>query len=347
MIKILRSPLIELVKTPGRKRAASKKPNHQHANSESDVVLRVQVPKTPTEILLPQTDMVFPTQVPTTPFEILPQTDTVLPTQIPKTPVEILPHTDMVLPTQVPTTPVEILPQTDMVLPTQIPTTPVEASPQTDLVPPIEVPTTPVEIFSQTEEVEPIEVPTAPSSQLLYDRDHVLTDIQEEDVEMSVKLIDKPIPPPSFPTLPEPIFLRKSTKPLRDPSINTVPLGAATPGAPVGGMRTSWLKKAREANLDKLSKNSHPSGGMSSEVGASSSLTIQGTKRKSDVLSQVQVGIIRDDERPSKLAKTSELEGETETQSQSQPPAIVESASEGVFDRLKKVVEDLGIRVGK
>lgn len=206
------------------------------------------------------------------------------------------------------------------------------------------VPTTPVdEFFSQTDEFEPIEVPTAPSSQLLYDRAHVLADIQEEEVEMSVKLIDKPIPPPSFPTLPEPIPLRKSTKPPRDPSINTVLLGAATPGALVGGMRTSWLKKAREANLDKLNKNSHPSGGMASEVGSSSSLTIQGTKRKSDVLSQVE--IIRDDERPSKLAKTSESERETETQSQ--PPALVESTSEGVFDRLKKVVEDLGIRVGK
>ena len=110
-------------------------------------------------------------------------------------------------------------------------------------------------------------------------------------------------------------------------------------------MGCELLKKAREANLDKLSKNSHPSGGMGSEVGASSSLTVQGTKRKSDVLSQVQVGIIRDDERPSKLPKTSESEGETESQSQS--PAIVESASEGVFDRLMKVVEDLGIRVGK
>ena len=121
--------------------------------------------------------------------------------------------------------------------------------------------------FSQTDEFEPIEIPTAPSSQLLYDRAHVLADMQEEEIEMSVKLIDKPIPPPSFPTLPEPIPQRKSTKP------HTVLLGAATPGALVGGMRTSWLKKAREANLDKLNKNSHPSGGMGSEVGSSSSLT--------------------------------------------------------------------------
>ena len=164
----------------------------------------------------------------------------------------------------------------------------------------------PVESFPQMDEVLPMEVPTAPSSQLLYERERVLTDIQEEDVEMSVKLTEKPIPP-SFPTLPEPIPLRKSTKPPRDPSINAVLLGAATPGAPVGGgMRTSWLMKAREANLEKLGKKSHPPG-MGSEVGASSS-TFQGTKRKSDPFSLPQVGI-RDDDRPPKLAKTSE--GET------------------------------------
>ena len=61
---------------------------------------------------------------------------------------------------------------------------------------------------------------------------------------------------------------------------------------------------------------------MGSEVDANSS---QGTKTK----------IIRDDEWPSKLAETSESEGEKETQNQL--PTIVESASEGVFDRLKKV----------
>jgi hypothetical protein len=210
----------------------------------------------------------------------------VVPIKVPKTPVKSFPQTDEVVPIQFPKTPVETFPQTDVVVPFQVPTTSVETFPQTDEGLPIEVPTTPVETFSQTDEVEPIEVPTAPSSQLLYDRDHVLTDIQEEDVEMFVKLIDKPIPPPSFPTLPEPMPLRKSTKPLRDPSINTILLfGAATPDAPVGWMRTSWLMKAREANLDKLSKKSHPPSRMGSEVGASSSLIIQGTKRKSDVFS--------------------------------------------------------------
>ena len=356
------SPLIELVKTPGRKKAALKKPNHlQHANSLEDknwstssIETFYSVPLgSPGDHIrkietLPQTSKVLPvdnkSQVPTAQVETFPQTDVVPPLELSTTPVETFPQIDEVLPIEVPTTSVETFSKTDEVLPIEVLTTPVKTFPKTDEVVPIEVPTTPVETFSQTEEVLPVEVPTAPSSQLLYERDRFLTDIQEEDVEMSVKLNDKPIPPPSFPTLPEPVPLRKSTKP-RDPSINAVLLGAATPGAPVGGMRTSWLMKVREANIDKMSKKSHPPGGMGSEVGASSSLTIQGTKRKSDAFSLPQVGI-RDDERPLKLAKTSsETEGEME--SKSQPPAIVESAPEGVFDRLKKVVEDLGIRVGK
>jgi hypothetical protein len=116
-------------------------------------------------------------------------------------------------------------------------------------------------------------------------------------------------------------------KPPRDPSMNAVLLGAATPGAAVGGKRTSWLMKAREAKaLDELSKKSHPPG-MGSGVGASSSLTLQSSKRKSDHFSSPQLGI-RDDEWPSKLAKTSE--GEMFS-----------------YDRLRKTVEDLGVRVGK
>ena len=275
---------------------------------------------------------------------------------------------------------IESFSQTNEVLPiedhSQIPTAPAsqllndrdhipqsESFPQKSEVLPIEihnqVPTAPalqplndrdhirqIESFSQASEELPIEthnqVPTAPALQLLNNRDHFLTDIQEEDVETSVKLIDKPNAP-SFPTLPEPMPLRKSTKLPRDPSMNAVLLGAATPGALVGGKRTSWLMKAREAKaLDELSKKSHHPPGMGSDVGASSSLTFQGTKRKSDPFSLSQVGI-RDEERPLKLAKTSE--GEME--SRSQPPVIVESAQEGVFDRLKKVVEDLGIRVGQ
>ena len=234
------SPLIELVKTPGRKKAALKKSNHlQQANLTSLEDKNASISSTDTFHSVPLGS----------PGDHIQQ-------------IETFP-------------PIEINNQ-------------------------LEAPAAPIETFSQTDEV-PIEISTAPASQLLYDRDRVLTDIQEEDVEMSVKLIDKPIPP-SFPTLPEPIPLRKSTKPPRDPSINAVLLGAATPGAPVGGMRTSWLMKAREANIDRLSKKSHPPG-MGSEVGA----TFQGTKRKSDHFSLPQVGI-RDDERPPKLAKTSDGE---------------------------------------
>jgi hypothetical protein len=227
-----------------------------------------------------------------------------------------------------------------------------------------------IETFPQTSEVSPVEnhndVLMAPILQLLNDRDHVLTNIQEEVVEMSPEPIHKPNPL-SFPTLPEPMPLRKSMKPSRDPSMNAVLLGAATPGALVGGKRTSWLMRAREAKaLEVVSNRSHPPG-MGSGTGASASLTLQGTKRKGDPFSLPQAGT-RDDERPPKFAKTSE--GETfsydskdyssmktpgsvnmvvtsSTESQSQPPMTVQSIQEGVFDRLKKTVEGLGVRVSK
>ena len=217
-----------------------------------------------------------------------------------------------------------------------------------------------IEAFQQTREILPItnhtEALNAPVSRLLNERDHILTDIQEEVVEMSPKLIDKPNPP-SFP--PELVPLRKSMKAPRDPSMNPA-LSGATPGALVGGKRTSWLMKLREAKaLEGLSKKSHPPG-TGSGVG-------QGTKRKSDLFSGdlfslPQAGI-QDDKRPPKLAKTSA--GETfsydlmktprpvnmvvtsSTESQCQPTMTFESDQEGVFDRLRKTVEDLGVRAGR
>ena len=224
------------------------------------------------------------------------------------------------------------------------------------------------ETLPQTIDVLPIEdheeLPVAQVLQFLNDKDHVMNDIQEV-VETSQKLMDKPNAA-LFPTLPEPMPLRKSMRLPRDPSMNAVLLGAATPGAPVGGKRTSWLMKAREAKaLEGLNKKSYPPG-MGNGVGSSSSAP-QGTKRKSDPFSLPQVGI-RDDERPPKVAKTTE--GETisheskdhssmrtpgsadipaasSTESQILSSAIGESPQEGVLDRLKKTVEGLGVRVGK
>ena len=222
----------------------------------------------------------------------------------------------------------------------------------------------------QTIEVLPIEdhkeISEPLSLQSFNDKGHDMTDVQEEAEEISQKLMDKPNPA-SFPLLPEPMPLRKSMKPPRDPSMNAVLLGAATPGVPVGGKRTSWLMKLREAKaLEGLSNKPHPPG-VGSGVSSSSFLVLQGTKRKSDHFSLPQIGT-RDDERPPKVAKTSA--GETvsfdlknhssrrtpepvnmvmpsNTKSQSQPSAIVESAQEGVLDRLKKTVEGLGVRVGQ
>ncbi len=73
--------------------------------------------------------------------------------------------------------------------------------------------------------------------------DYLMADPQE--AEEIVKASEKPTAP-SFPTLPEPMPLRKSMRHPRDPSLNAVMMGSATPGAAVGGKRTSWLMKARE-----------------------------------------------------------------------------------------------------
>jgi hypothetical protein len=53
----------------------------------------------------------------------------------------------------------------------------------------------------------------------------------------------------------------------------------------------------------------------------------------------------RDDERPSKHAKISQHE--MFLYDSKHRRAIMESAQEGIFDRLRKTVEDLGVRVGK
>ncbi|KAF8168109.1 hypothetical protein B0H34DRAFT_786336 [Crassisporium funariophilum] len=201
----------------------------------------------------------------------------------------------------------------------------------------------------------------ASTSQLSNDtQDHVMDDILQTESRLSnQKSIDKVVTP-SFPTLPEPMPMRKSMRAPRDPSMNAVLLGAATPGAPVGGKRTSWLMKAREVKaLEITSKKSFAplkdAGGMSS----------QGTKRKSGDPSSLPL-TRTEDERQSKVAKT--LEGETAPRSSKELPSMKspdhspivanvfmeeqtnvfqQDTQEGVLDRLKKTVEGFGVRVGK
>ncbi|KDR84979.1 hypothetical protein GALMADRAFT_107537 [Galerina marginata CBS 339.88] len=193
--------------------------------------------------------------------------------------------------------------------------------------------------------------------------DYAMADFQDDPLQIDRKSTDKPVAP-SFPTLPEPMPLRKSMKPPRDPSLNVIMMGAATPGAPVGGKRTSWLMKAREVKaLEGTTKKS--------SVHAINFLSTipsvpHGTKRKSEDMRSVPQADLEDEERQLKVAKTldgevaprksKDVQGEKKERQQQPPTAATpqlevredeESVQEGVLDRLKKTVEGLGARVSK
>ncbi|KAF5385196.1 hypothetical protein D9615_001515 [Tricholomella constricta] len=151
-----------------------------------------------------------------------------------------------------------------------------------------------------------------------------------------------------FPALPAPMPLRKSMRAPRDPSMGTGSLGAATPGAPVGGKRTSWLKKAREVKaLEVISKRP-------STLVPPVPLTSNSLKRKSGDM--LLTTCLEDEERRPKSAKSHDddvapLKAVVELQRQpSTPLSPVEHApvgQEGMLDRFKRTVEGLGARVGK
>ena len=192
--------------------------------------------------------------------------------------------------------------------------------------------------------------------------DFAMADIQEEFMPLDQKSIEKPSVV-AFPTLPEPMPLRKSIRHPRDPSTITAMLGAATPGIPVGGKRTSWLIKAREVKaLEVTTKklfdqpmNVYPTAGSSAP---------HGTKRKSEDLPTIPHFEPGDGERQQKVLKVAE--GETAPRKSKVPretaqeelmatrspqmqhvQGILEPGQEGVLDRLKKTVEGLGARVNK
>ncbi|KAF8974043.1 hypothetical protein BDZ97DRAFT_1778146 [Flammula alnicola] len=197
---------------------------------------------------------------------------------------------------------------------------------------------------------------TGPLPRSKSTQDSAMAQVPEDTSPTDRKSSDKPTAP-SFPTLPEPMPLRKSMRPPRDPSLNTVMLGAATPGAPVGGKRTSWLMKAREVKaLEGPTKKAPANLNLGSSV-----FLQQGTKRKSENMLSIPPVASEEEERQLKSIKTAE--GETAsrkskdaktqeqptvsspmTQQTSQPE---EPTQEGVLDRLKKTVEGLGVRVSK
>ncbi|KAJ6610930.1 hypothetical protein B0H10DRAFT_2058676 [Mycena sp. CBHHK59/15] len=167
---------------------------------------------------------------------------------------------------------------------------------------------------------------------------------------------------PSFPSFPAPLPFRKSIRAPPDSSVAQGPLGAATPGAALGGKRTSWLMRAREVKaLEITVKKMSPAPSTATAVAGSS-------KRKSgDMFAVPGLTGLEDDERRPKVAKNTESDiaplkpKPTESESPKmtldqdalidrQPPHRSEAEDgeqEGLLVKLKRTVDGLGARVGK
>jgi len=110
---------------------------------------------------------------------------------------------------------------------------------------------------------------------------------------------------PSIPPVPAPEPLRKPSTTGAENPTGTSALGAATPGGLTTGKRTSWLQKARQANLAIASRKATASLGGSSLTQPTSTTTtlfLRNMKRKStDIFSGPNED---DNERHHKVAKT-------------------------------------------
>lgn len=170
------------------------------------------------------------------------------------------------------------------------------------------------------------------------------TDVNVLDVA-AVEVSSAPLS--AFPSLPEPtMMLRKSTYAPRDPSMGNALIGATTPGAALGGKRTSWLKKAREVKALEMTgaksttqAPAPPSITPGHQTHTSvSALPPPVLKRKSgDIATLPGTTGLEEEERKAKVAKT---ENSVDVSSQ-----IISQG--GILDRLKKTVEGLGTQVGK
>ncbi|KAF9526493.1 hypothetical protein CPB83DRAFT_794894 [Crepidotus variabilis] len=185
-------------------------------------------------------------------------------------------------------------------------------------------------------------------------------DTQMFDIDNTASSLPRASEKPSFPSLPEPMPLRKSIRAPREPSLNPVMLGAATPGGP--GKRTSWLAKAREVKLlEVTSKRSHPPVPTLPPLTSNFATTLLGTKRKSsEMLAGTSAPQEEEHERHSKVLKI--IEGETASRKSKEtekpkvhevPPSPAARAAdpnvsqEGVLNMLKKTVEGLGGKTGR
>ncbi|KAG6851067.1 hypothetical protein H0H93_002959 [Arthromyces matolae] len=154
----------------------------------------------------------------------------------------------------------------------------------------------------------------------------------------------------SFPALPAPIPLRKSVRAPRDPS-GAIGSAAATTPAPPGAKRTSWLKKAREVKALEV------------PVKPAATHLPPAAAPRSNMLKRKSVGLdtpnLESHERHSKSAKSddgdeaplkatqTEAEHKTRPASPPQPNNDEPLGQQGMLDRFRKTVEDLGSRVGK
>ncbi|KZT30592.1 hypothetical protein NEOLEDRAFT_1126184 [Neolentinus lepideus HHB14362 ss-1] len=182
-----------------------------------------------------------------------------------------------------------------------------------------------------------------------------------KDTKTSPKMLNRKASIPMFPSLPAPSPLRKSMRAPREPSVgtslhSTVSTPAAVGG--VGGKRTSWLVKAREAKAIEV-----PAKRAQTPKQTTSSQTMLreasgGLKRKSDEMLHPSPwnadahARMEEDERRSKVAKLSQDVEVKDTQhhethgSRPGSPHTTDAPPEDDFARLKRTVQEFG-RTGK
>lgn len=183
---------------------------------------------------------------------------------------------------------------------------------------------------------------------------HIATSNHTEELMMPLRDHEADLPKTAFPALPAPLPLRKSMRAPRDASMGTV-----TPGAALGGKRTSWLKKAREVKALEataakttviLNITSGPSipNALKRKSGDMSVAPFMGLEDEPRHKFAKNVGNANVPRTPLQALKaTYTEEAPVHIEAAHLPSATAEVGQEGVLDRFKRTVEDLGARVGK
>ncbi|THG98602.1 hypothetical protein EW026_g3604 [Hermanssonia centrifuga] len=229
--------------------------------------------------------------------------------------------------------------------------------------------------------VEDNETNTAPTSNLDDHMDQDIT-VPLRDGPSNNTLKRKPSVS-QFSGLPAPSPLRKSMRMSKEPSVGggllVAPSLAHTPGAGLGGKRTSWLSKAKEVKARELTGSGKrrddgegSSGGLDLTANSTSSGRERNKRKSEDMLSMTgDIAKRLEDERKIKAAKLTDAIESPPTignhqsslprppspfQFDSEPSPAAEdftvpisdpASQEDVLDRLKKTVEDLGSRTGR